>query len=86
MAVYGVSSTLGPPFALVVMGFVDFKFGWRVVFWANMGIFGGWWLIMLVCTAAPYMGHFQPSWETAGLSEESIPGVLGLLPLSQLTS
>lgn len=48
MAVYGVSSTLGPPFALVVMGFIDLKFGWRDVFWANMGIFGGFWLIMLV--------------------------------------
>lgn len=49
MAIYGVSSTLGPPFALVVQGYIGYLFSWRDVFWANMGILGGFWLIMLVC-------------------------------------
>lgn len=49
MAMYGVSRISGVPFALVVTGYIDFKFGWRSVFWANMGIFGGFWLLLVSC-------------------------------------
>jgi len=47
MAVYGLSSTLGPPFALVLAGYLAMAKGWRWLFWAFMAIFGGFWLIMV---------------------------------------
>jgi len=48
MAIYGLSSTFGPPFALVVSGYLAQNEGWRNLFWAFMGIFGGVWIIMVV--------------------------------------
>ena len=48
MAIYGLSSTFGPPFALVVSGFLAMNEGWRNLFWAFMGIFGGVWLLLIL--------------------------------------
>jgi len=47
MAVYGMSSTFGPPLALVISGYLAMNEGWRNLFWAYMGIFGGIWLILV---------------------------------------
>ena len=48
MAIYGLSSTFGPPMALVISGYLAMNEGWRNLFWAYMGIFGGIWIIMVV--------------------------------------
>jgi multidrug resistance protein len=48
MAIYGVSSTMGPPLALVISGYIALEKGWRWLFWVYMAIFGGVWIIMLV--------------------------------------
>lgn len=47
MAIYGLSSTFGPPSALVVLGYLDMLKGFRIMSWALMGITGGFWLIMI---------------------------------------
>lgn len=47
MSIYGLSSTFGPPLALILSGYLAQDEGWRVMFWAFMGITGGMWLIML---------------------------------------
>lgn len=48
MAIYGVSSTFGPPLALVISGYLAMNEGWRNLFWAYMGIFGGIWIILVL--------------------------------------
>jgi len=48
MAVYGVSSTLGPPLALVISGYIVLEKGWRWLFWIFLAITGGVWIIMVV--------------------------------------
>lgn len=48
MAVYGLSSTFGPPFALVISGYLVQNEGWRNLFWAFMGITGGLWILMVL--------------------------------------
>lgn len=48
MAVYGLSSTFGPPMALVVTGYIGLNAGWRMIFWVLMAITGGFWIILIV--------------------------------------
>jgi multidrug resistance protein len=48
MSIYGLSSTFGPPIALVISGYIAQEMGWRWLFWVYMAIFGGVWLIMMV--------------------------------------
>lgn len=48
MAVYGLSSTFGPPMALVVTGYIALDLGWRWIFWVLMAITGGFWVILVV--------------------------------------
>ncbi|KAG9950859.1 MFS general substrate transporter, partial [Aureobasidium melanogenum] len=47
MSIYGLSSTFGPPMALVISGYIAQDKGWRWLFWVYMAIFGGVWLIMM---------------------------------------
>ena len=56
MAIYGLSSTFGPPMALVISGYIALEKGWRWLFWVYMAIFGGVWIIMIV--------RFDPSVKT----------------------
>ncbi|KAI1867768.1 uncharacterized protein JN550_006909 [Neoarthrinium moseri] len=50
MAVYGLSSTFGPPMALVISGFVplNHELGWRWIFWILMAITGGFWVLLVL--------------------------------------
>jgi multidrug resistance protein len=48
MAVYGLSSTVGPPMALVISGYTALELGWRWIFWINMAITGGFWVILVL--------------------------------------
>lgn len=47
MAVYGVSSTSGPPLALVMTGYIAMNLGWRDNVWIVMGILGGFWILLV---------------------------------------
>lgn len=47
MAIYGLSSTGGPPLALVISGFLAQNLGWRWLFWVQMIIIGFFWLVMV---------------------------------------
>jgi multidrug resistance protein len=47
MAVYGLSSTFGPPTALVMSGYIGLNAGWRWIFWVLMAITGGLWLLLV---------------------------------------
>ncbi|EAW19342.1 uncharacterized protein NFIA_093040 [Aspergillus fischeri NRRL 181] len=47
MAVYGLSSTFGPPTALVMSGYIGLNAGWRWIFWVLMAITGGFWLLLI---------------------------------------
>lgn len=49
MAVYGLSSTGGPPLALVVSGYIATYMGWRWLFWVYMAILGAF-LVLLGLT------------------------------------
>ncbi|MCJ1420106.1 hypothetical protein MMC32_006463 [Xylographa parallela] len=55
MAIYGLSSTAGPPIALVISGYVVQNKGWRLLFWIFMAILGGFWIIMVL--ALPETRH-----------------------------
>ncbi|THW69345.1 MFS general substrate transporter [Aureobasidium pullulans] len=55
MSIYGLSSTFGPPMALVISGYIALEKGWRWLFWVYMAIFGGVWLIMI--TTLPETRH-----------------------------
>ncbi|KAL4806061.1 polyamine transporter [Aspergillus unguis] len=46
MAVYGLSSTFGPPMALVMSGYIGLNAGWRWIFWVLMIITGGFWILL----------------------------------------
>jgi len=48
MMVYGFSSTFGPPFALIVSGYVVQQMGWRWLFWVFLIIVGSVWVIMVL--------------------------------------
>ncbi|KAL0255068.1 hypothetical protein SLS55_009596 [Diplodia seriata] len=48
MAIYGLSSTFGPPLALVISGYIALNMGWRWLFWVYMAIFGGYWIILVL--------------------------------------
>ncbi|KAJ5649147.1 uncharacterized protein N7484_002870 [Penicillium longicatenatum] len=48
MAVYGLSSTFGPPTALVMSGYIGLNLGWRWIFWVLMAISGGIWVILVL--------------------------------------
>ena len=48
MAVYGVSSTFGPPLALVVSGYIAMNKGWRWLFWVYLIVFGVMWILMIL--------------------------------------
>ncbi|GME28937.1 putative polyamine transporter [Neofusicoccum parvum] len=48
MAVYGLSSTFGPPLALVISGYIALNLGWRWLFWVYMAIFGGFWILFVL--------------------------------------
>ncbi|KAI9699591.1 MAG: hypothetical protein M1820_007090 [Bogoriella megaspora] len=48
MMLFGLFSTCGPPFALVISGYIVLKMGWRWVFWVDMIITGGLWVIMII--------------------------------------
>ncbi|EYE90838.1 MFS transporter [Aspergillus ruber CBS 135680] len=48
MAVYGLSSTFGPPMALVVTGYIALDLGWRYIFWVLMAVTGGFWVILVL--------------------------------------
>lgn len=47
MAVYGLSSTGGPPLALVISGYIALNKGWRWLFWVYMAILGGFWILLV---------------------------------------
>ncbi|KAH8755703.1 major facilitator superfamily domain-containing protein [Diaporthe sp. PMI_573] len=47
MAIYGLSSTGGPPLALVVSGYIATSKGWRWLFWVYMAILGGFWILLV---------------------------------------
>lgn len=53
MAIYGLSSTFGPPMALVISGYIAQEKGWRWLFWVYMAITGGVWVIMVVSIIVP---------------------------------
>ncbi|KAL4781126.1 major facilitator superfamily domain-containing protein [Aspergillus varians] len=46
MAVYGLSSTFGPPMALVMSGYIGLNLGWRWIFWVLMAITGAFWILL----------------------------------------
>ncbi|KAJ5344043.1 hypothetical protein MYU51_016777 [Penicillium brevicompactum] len=55
MAVYGLSSTFGPPMALVITGYIGLNLGWRWIFWVLMAMTGGVWLVLV--TTIPETRH-----------------------------
>ncbi|MCJ1401335.1 hypothetical protein MMC11_004547 [Xylographa trunciseda] len=48
MAIYGLSSTAGPPIALVISGYIVQNKGWRLLFWIFMAILGSFWIIVVL--------------------------------------
>lgn len=48
MAVYGLSSTGGPPLALVLSGYIATNKGWRWLFWVYMAVLGGFWVLLVL--------------------------------------
>lgn len=46
MAIYGLSSTGGPPLALVMSGYLAQNLGWRWLFWVQMIVIGFFWVVM----------------------------------------
>lgn len=48
MAVYGLSSTFGPPMALVVTGYIGLNAGWRMIVWVLMAMSGAVWILLVV--------------------------------------
>lgn len=48
MAIYGLSSTGGPPLALVLSGYLAQNLGWRWLFWVQMIVVGFFWVVMAV--------------------------------------
>lgn len=55
MAIYGLSSTLGPPLALPLTGYLAQSKGWRWLFWFFMAVLGGAWLLLI--TTLPETRH-----------------------------
>jgi multidrug resistance protein len=48
MRSYGISSTFGPPIALVISGYIAQNLGWRWLFWVFMIITGVAWVILVL--------------------------------------
>lgn len=48
MAIYGLSSTFGPPLALVISGWITLYMGWRWLFWVYMAILGAIWILLVL--------------------------------------
>ncbi|KAK0660157.1 Efflux pump FUB11 [Lasiodiplodia hormozganensis] len=48
MAIYGLSSTFGPPLALIISGYIALNKGWRWLFWVYLAIFGGVWILLVL--------------------------------------
>ncbi|PSN60757.1 MFS general substrate transporter [Corynespora cassiicola Philippines] len=48
MAIYGLSSTLGPPLALPLTGYLAQAKGWRWLFWFFTAVLGGAWLLLVL--------------------------------------
>ncbi|GLA09220.1 hypothetical protein AnigIFM60653_011299 [Aspergillus niger] len=48
MAFYGLSSTFGPPMALVVSGYIGLNLNWHWIFWIMMAITGGTWIALVL--------------------------------------
>ena len=48
MAVYGLSSTFGPPVALVMSGYIGQNAGWKWIFWVLMIITGTFWVVLVL--------------------------------------
>ncbi|KAI9368963.1 polyamine transporter [Aspergillus egyptiacus] len=48
MAVYGLSSTFGPPTALVMSGYIGLDLSWPWIFWILMAISGGFWIALVL--------------------------------------
>jgi predicted MFS family arabinose efflux permease len=48
VAVYGLSSTFGPPMALVITGYIGLNAGWRMIFWVLMAMSGAVWILLVV--------------------------------------
>ncbi|KAF2240553.1 MFS general substrate transporter, partial [Trematosphaeria pertusa] len=46
MAIYGLSSTLGPPIALPITGYFAQYLGWRWLFWFFMAVLGFSWILL----------------------------------------
>ena len=59
MAIYGLSSTFGPPLALVISGYVALEKGWRWGFWVAMIISGGFWVFFVVRHLPLYFDRLQ---------------------------
>lgn len=55
MAIYGLSSTVGPPLALVISGYIGQHMGWRWIFWILMIITGAFWVLLV--TTIPETRH-----------------------------
>lgn len=55
MMVYGLSSTFGPPFALILSGYIAQQLGWRWLFWVYIIITGAFGI--LVVFALPETRH-----------------------------
>lgn len=64
MAIYGMSSTFGPPLALVISGYIAQDKGWRWLFWVYMAITGGVWVIMLVSVILAALSRFSTRADT----------------------
>lgn len=47
MAVYGLSSTFGPPMALVITGYIGLNAGWRMIVWVLVAMTGGVWILLV---------------------------------------
>ncbi|KAL8287493.1 hypothetical protein RQP46_003351 [Phenoliferia psychrophenolica] len=49
VAIYGLSSTDGPPLGNVFGGYITQNLGWRYLYWIQLGIFGIVWFILYFC-------------------------------------
>ncbi|KAI0475657.1 major facilitator superfamily domain-containing protein [Xylariaceae sp. FL0804] len=47
MAVYGLSSTIGPASALPISGYMAQRLGWRMTYWILVAITGAFWIILV---------------------------------------
>lgn len=55
MAVYGLSSTFGPPMALILSGYIGLNAGWQWIFWWLLIVTGTFWVVLV--TTIPETRH-----------------------------